>query len=66
VKAEIMQQEETSVARQQHIKHTVKATNTHTTTEELLEVAFSTWSVLGLYICGMLNPVAQRDNHVKL
>jgi hypothetical protein len=50
LKAGTVAQNKTSFARQWHGKHIFAAMNQNTTTEELLEVEFSLWSVPRLYI----------------
>jgi hypothetical protein len=57
LKFETVDPEETAVAMQRLGEHVPPATNTHTTTEELLEAALSTWSLPRLYNknkCGYL------------
>jgi hypothetical protein len=45
MKAQIMEPEETAIARQWLGKHIPAATNIHATTKKLLDVVFSMWSV---------------------
>jgi hypothetical protein len=45
-----MEKEKAVIARQWHRKHISIATNQHVTVDELLEVAFSVWSVLSQWL----------------